>query len=134
MQVRILKVGVVAMGACLASVAHADVKDACMQAGGEAAIAACSEWLKASPNEPEAYYWRGIEQADHGRYDPAIIDYTRAIELDPAYVDALKARAFAYNAIGKADAARADLRLADTLRPNDPDIQRGLRNYGSNKP
>lgn len=36
-------------------------------------------------SEAESFFYKGNEFAEQGRYDEAIEEYTRAIELDPNY-------------------------------------------------
>ena len=54
-----------------------------------------------------------------GRYDQALADLDRAIELDPAEAWAIAARGQAYLALGRYDLALADLDRAIELDPDD---------------
>jgi tetratricopeptide (TPR) repeat protein len=114
--------------------AHADAGEECRQRSGEAAIVACTAWLKEKPDAHEAYVLRGIEYAERAIYDRALEDYGKALAIRPDYVDALKARAFALNATGKREAALEDLRRAKTLAPDDFNIDRAMQEYGTPKP
>jgi tetratricopeptide (TPR) repeat protein len=42
------------------------------------------------------HYMQGIEFAEEGRYDEAITEFTKAIELDPNYIKAYNYRAWIY--------------------------------------
>ena len=67
------------------------------------------------PDYAYAFNNRGISYKNLGRYDEAIADYNRAIELKPDYAKAYRNRALAYRAIGKPDKAKADKARADEL-------------------
>ena len=44
--------------------------------------------IKYDKNNPEAYYGRGCSKANMKRYQDAIIDFEKAVELKPDYADA----------------------------------------------
>jgi Flp pilus assembly protein TadD len=69
------------------------------------------------------HYAHGLLAHASGETARAISDFTQAISLRPSYVEALIARAAAYRDSGDPDAARADLRRARELAPDDADIQ-----------
>jgi tetratricopeptide (TPR) repeat protein len=60
---------------------------------------------------------RGIALAKEGRYDQAIAEYTKAIELDPKYALAYCFRGDAYGKTGKSNLAIADYTKAIELDP-----------------
>jgi tetratricopeptide (TPR) repeat protein len=60
------------------------------------------------------------------RYDEALADYTRAIELDPSDAEFFGSRGQAYQAIGRYDEALADFNRAIELDPNYRPQQGGL--------
>ncbi|MBI1921769.1 MAG: tetratricopeptide repeat protein [Geobacter sp.] len=64
-----------------------------------------------------SYNNRGTAYRDKGQLDPAIADYTRAIELDPKYAHAYNNRGNAYNDKGQLDPAIADYTRAIELDP-----------------
>lgn len=69
------------------------------------------------PNISLAYSNRGNAYMDAGELDKAIADYTEAVRLDPAYVDALNNRGNVYNTRGEHDKAIADYNRVIAIRP-----------------
>lgn len=61
-------------------------------------------------------------------WDMAIADSTRAIELDPSYTKAKKTRAKALGETGSWDEAVKELKAIAEANPNEPGIQREVRN------
>ena len=55
-------------------------------------------------------------------HDEAILEYTRAIELDPGMTDAHFSRASVYLEIGDAESALDDLRTAGRLEPDNAEL------------
>jgi tetratricopeptide (TPR) repeat protein len=53
-----------------------------------------------------------------GRYDEALADLTRAIELDPSYAGYFALRGQAYQATGNYDESLADFTRATELNPS----------------
>ncbi len=68
-----------------------------------------------------AYVRRGAVFADQGKYDRAIYDFTKAIEIDDEYAAAYNARARAYLKSGQPTEAFADSMVANELQPNYPE-------------
>jgi tetratricopeptide (TPR) repeat protein len=64
-----------------------------------------------------AYYNRGNANSRQGHYDLAINNYTKAIELDPNYIDAYLNRGNAYFEKGRIRLAIADFDQAIELSP-----------------
>ena len=62
-----------------------------------------------------AYYGRGNTFLSIKKYEEAIADYTKAIELDPKDADAYYNRGGAYKALGKTKEAEADFAKAKEL-------------------
>jgi len=60
-------------------------------------------------DDSETYFSRGCENKNNGDLTAAIENFTKAIELDPDYGLAYKARADAYKKRGDHDLAIADL-------------------------
>jgi tetratricopeptide (TPR) repeat protein len=58
------------------------------------------------------YSNRGVTYANLGRYDEALADHTRAIDLDPAYATAYSNRGLTYKNLGRYDEALADFTRA----------------------
>ena len=62
---------------------------------------------------------RASAMRDAGYYEEAIVEATRAIELEPQYVRAIVQRGFAYFNLESFEEAVNDFSLALTLKPND---------------
>jgi len=73
------------------------------------------------------YNENGINYAESEEYQLAIADYTRAIRIDPDYVDAYHNRGVAYGKLGNYEDAIAD--YTRFLRIN-PDYTAAYRNRG----
>src|SRR5262249_57946024 len=71
--------------------------DACRNATGDDAIAACSRLIGRNPRNAVAWHNRGIAYRRRGEDDRAVADYGQAIRLDPGYVPAYNNRGYAYN-------------------------------------
>jgi len=77
------------------------------------AIADIDTYLQSEPVDAEAaYHTRGAAYASKGNGPAAIRDFTRAIEIDPAYARAYFGRAVAYLDSGRWSLAQADLEEA----------------------
>lgn len=63
------------------------------------------------------YYNRGNDYLNQEKYDEAISDYNKALELDPKHVYAYNNRGLAYQAQGKYDKAMSDYNKALELDP-----------------
>ena len=61
---------------------------------------------------------RGIERFDEGKFQEAIDQFTKAIALDPKYVDAWERRAEAYAQLGRPKQAEEDRRHLQGLDPS----------------
>lgn len=62
-----------------------------------------------SPRQASAYNIRGIAFLSDSKYEKAVADFSRAVELDPRYVEAYYNRGITYKAQGIKDRALADL-------------------------
>ncbi len=69
------------------------------------------------PKDAVAYYDRGLAYYEQNKYDLAIADYTKAIELDPKYAKAYIWRGGAYNNQKNYDLALSDYNKAIELDP-----------------
>jgi len=79
-----------------------------------------------TPTTAKDYYDRAGERSDKGDLDGAIADYSKAIEIDPRYVDAYYARGIARKAKDDLDGAIADYSKGIEIDPRDPDAYNGL--------
>lgn len=68
--------------------------------------------------QAKTYYNRGCVYSDQGKFDLAIADYTKAIELKTDLEEAYNNRGNAYAAQGKFDLAIADFNTAIELKPD----------------
>ena len=64
-------------------------------------IASLSDVIQRNPNDSVAYNTRGAAYAKIGRYQNAIEDFTKAIQIDPNFAGAWTNRALAYRQIQK---------------------------------
>ena len=75
----------------------------------------------------EWHFMQGEKLSDEGRYDEALVDYTKAIDLDPNLAMAYNNRASIYSKRGQYDLAIADYTkaienlLLSHFDPDDPD-------------
>lgn len=61
-----------------------------------------------SLSSPRDFFIRGLDFAKKAQYEKAILDFSKAIELDPKYGKAYMNRGVAYTKSGKSDKAAAD--------------------------
>ncbi|MCX5893806.1 MAG: tetratricopeptide repeat protein, partial [Deltaproteobacteria bacterium] len=64
---------------------------------------------KQNPEDPDAYYMRGVVYLKQGRIDRALPDFTKAVELDAHFAKAYGNRGVAYAMQGQMDPALRDL-------------------------
>jgi tetratricopeptide (TPR) repeat protein/serine/threonine protein kinase len=69
------------------------------------------------PDHAHAYFCRGNAYRNLGRYEAAVLDYSRALELSPNKATAWNNRAAAYKDLGKPEKALADYTRAVDLDP-----------------
>lgn len=81
----------------------------------EDAIKDATVLISKSPNDAESYQIRGKLYTKLNQIDPAIADYSKAIDLEPAPIY-LKERALLYKKVGKTREAQADQRRAETTK------------------
>ncbi|MCH8615578.1 tetratricopeptide repeat protein [Sphingomonas sp. SM33] len=88
-------------------------------------LAACEELIQRRPNDPYAYFNRGLIAINVGDYDQAVADLTRAHELDSGDPWSLANRGLAY--AWKKDQARAeeDFRAVRAIDPSNVVMLRG---------
>ena len=94
----------------------------CRDHDPERLIRGCSAIIHSGKETPEnlarAFFDRGRAWADQGKYDRAVEDFNRALELDPNYPDAFNGRALAYAGEQQYDHALQDFNQAIKLDPN----------------
>lgn len=83
---------------------------------GALAIADYTRIIELRPDGP-SYYMRGNSYLEIGQPAKAIVDLTKAIQLDPTYYWSFKQRAKAYMQLGKYTLAQADERRAAKIGP-----------------
>ena len=81
----------------------------------EFAIERYSTAININPFNPGAFNSRGVSRYNQGQFEEALIDYNRAIELDPQNALAIKNRAYAFLYLGNAEEAKNNLLLACKL-------------------
>ena len=93
---------------------------ACDNASGDAAIAACAKAIDSGkftgPDLAVLYDHQGAAEAK-SKPDQALQDYNKAIELDPSFASAVNDRGVAYFAKGDSDRAVQDFGRAIELNP-----------------
>jgi tetratricopeptide (TPR) repeat protein len=67
--------------------------------------------------DARAYNKRGIAYWSKGQYDQAILDYNKALEINPRYADAYNNRGVAYADTGQYDQAILDYNKALEINP-----------------
>jgi len=78
-----------------------------------------------SPSPTAPFVSSGKVNFDKGKYDQAVADYTKAIELDPKAIDAYIGIGNAYFQKGKYDESLADFKKAVELRPGSAEALTG---------
>ncbi len=74
--------------------------------------------LKYNPRSPRAHYNLGNAYGNKGNHDQAILEYTKAIELEPNYAEAYNNLGSAYGNKGNYDQAILEYTKAIELNPN----------------
>jgi tetratricopeptide (TPR) repeat protein len=85
-----------------------------------------ADLLEDNPHNPNSYLVRGNALHSAGYYDRAILEYTRAMEMNGKLVGAYLDRGTALAAQESLDAAEHDMRRAVDLAPGDPETHLGL--------
>lgn len=84
----------------------------------EQAVAYYTRYLSKYPNNPDAYYNRGLANYSLQKTDSAVYDYTKALELNPKYVNAYINRGLTFAKQGNTDLAIRDYTSAILIDPN----------------
>ncbi|MEA5515571.1 J domain-containing protein [Nodularia sp. UHCC 0506] len=82
--------------------------------------------------DAQSFYNCGVENASQGKYEEAIANFTKAIRLNPNYVEAYKYRGFVCSQLGFEYRAASDLNKAAYLEhdtPNGSQYSRWSRSY-----
>lgn len=79
------------------------------------ALKAFHKAINLTPQNTEAYFYRGNVYDELGHYEKAIADYHRVIKLNPVHIDAYLRRGFAYNNLGQSTKALNDIKMAAKL-------------------
>ena len=95
-----------------------------------------AESLAIVPRSAMKWFNLGVEQIQHDQYEPALHDFTQAIELDSDFAEAYSNRCLVFIQLGDYAQATEDCSTALTLNPNNTEayLNRGLayhrlRNY-----
>ena len=82
-----------------------------------------------------SYKWRGMSCHAVGRYEDAIADHTRAIELEPENAEYYDSRSVSYHAVGRYDEAIADCTRAIELQPENAEYyhSRGMSYHAAGR-
>ena len=79
-------------------------------------------------NDAEAYNTQGLENYRRQQWDSALVNFTKAIELNRDYADAYENRGLLYHRQQKLDLALADFNRAIQLSPENPRTYYNLSN------
>ncbi len=71
------------------------------------------------PDDKEAYYWRAVYEYQMHRYDEAILDAMKAIQIDPRYKIAYNQLAYSYQAKGDKEEAIKTIDKYISMAPNE---------------
>ena len=140
----VLGIALGVMGVLFAAHAHAqqnpDVK-ACAEKQGDEAIVACTRAIESKDPKirlDHVYFNRAVEWSGQGKHDFAILDYGRALKINPKYAEAYNYRGNAYRRKSEWKLALADYNEAIKVNPkegryyrNRANTHRDLRDYSS---
>jgi predicted aspartyl protease/tetratricopeptide (TPR) repeat protein len=84
----------------------------------DAALTDCEQALRKGPRIAAMFNAKGLTELRLGRYDAAIEDYNKAIEMQPKMPWALLGRGYAKHAKGQKAEGDADVAAAKALAPN----------------
>ena len=78
--------------------------------------------VRLRPEDPTAYYYRGLHLKELARHEGAIEDLGEAIRLDPKYLPPYVARGLAYSSLDRNFRAIDDLDTAISMDPQNPNM------------
>jgi serine/threonine protein kinase/tetratricopeptide (TPR) repeat protein len=81
------------------------------------AKASCEKAIAMDANQAESHACLGMVYQGTGKYDDAVSEYRRAVELEPTSDDAIRGLASAYASLGRTDEAEKTLQVAIGVRP-----------------
>jgi eukaryotic-like serine/threonine-protein kinase len=81
------------------------------------AQASCEKAIAMNSDHAESHSCLGMVYEGTGKYDDAVIQYRKAVELDPTSDDAIRGLASAYAKLGKTDEAEKTFQVAIAARP-----------------
>lgn len=81
------------------------------------ARASCEKAAAIDANQTESHACLGMVYTGTGKYDEAVTQYQRAVELEPTNDDAIRGLASAYAKLGRTDEAEKALQVAIGVRP-----------------
>ena len=80
-----------------------------------------------NPKDEQAYVWRAFAKRSDHKFDDALADYGKAIEINPNDFEAFDKRGYCYSLIERWEKAIADYQSALAIKPNQPDTIARLR-------
>jgi len=86
--------------------------------------------IERNPNDPKAYYARGLVLTNRKKYKEALSDFNQAIELDPQFAPAFDGRGVIYSKMRNAVQAHADFSKAIELNP---ELSAAYKHRGENR-
>lgn len=86
------------------------------------AMNAYNDAVREFPNLPLVYNNRGFFQQSIGKLDGAILDFTKALELDPQFLEAISNRGFVQMNQGNYEAAENDFTQSLTINAAQPSV------------
>ena len=86
--------------------------------GSEENIASLTNVIRSNPTDPSAYNVRGSAFGRAGRYQDALRDFDKAIELNPRFFEAYANRALIHRNLGDLGRAAEDYNQAIKLNPS----------------
>ncbi len=87
-------------------------------AASPANIASLTEVIRDTPNDPQAHNMRGTVLAQAGRRQEALVDFNKAIALDPKYAQAYANRGLLHRQNNQLDLALRDYDTALSIDPS----------------
>lgn len=114
--------GVILLAGALAACQSTNLQNAALsgqnsQAGSAANLDSLTAVVERTPNDPNAYNIRGAALGKAGRYDDAIADFNRALQINPRFAQAYANRGLVYRLKNDDANALADYNRALQVNP-----------------